>query len=666
MEEERLHLGRSAWQTPAQGAGLEWLETNGLGGWAFGTVPNLNTRFYHGVLAPSLRPPTERIVLLAKVDEQVVLDGQAHPLYSNAWEGGKTEAGGLTYLHSFALDPFPTWTFMIGDTLIRKRLFMRHGSNTTVIRYHVRRGAGRGPVELKLFPLVTCRTIHGVLRQNDWPFSQELLRSGSVSVEPYVGAPRLHMAVDGGSYAMGGEWVVGLHYPYEVLRGEHTREDLYLPGSFTWRCQGDGELTFVASTDPVGLIDGESWEDGERRRRQALVSQAVARDRFTAALVQAADQFIVHRESTGTSTVIAGYPWFTDWGRDTMIALHGLTLSTRRYHLARQLLHTFAAYERDGLIPNCFPEEGAEPLYNTADASLWFSEAVWQYLRYTGDDRFVRDELYPVLLRIAEAHVKGTRFDIRVTADGLLRCGNPGVQVTWMDAKVENWVVTPRDGRPVEIQALWYNALCVLAELSRRYDRQEEARRWGVMADQVAERFGQAFWNEAEGCCYDLLADDGCPDPSIRPNQLFTMTLAHPLIGGERARSTVDVLFRELWTPYGLRSLSPRDPAYKGFYEGNRRERDGAYHQGTVWGWLAAPFLRAYLHAYGRSPERIAHVRQLLEPLRAHLQEFGLGSIAENFDGDPPHRARACVAQAWSVAETLSLWRDLHRTFHPL
>lgn len=661
MEDERLLLGRSAWQTPDQGAALEWLETNGLGGWAFGTVPNLNTRYYHAVLAPALRPPTERIVLLGKADEQAVVDGVPHALSCNAWGSGQTEAEGLLHLHSFALDPFPTWTYMIGDTLIRKRLFMRHGSNTTVIRYQIRRGAGRGTVALKLFPLVTCRTIHGVLRQNDWPFAQELLRSGSVSVEPYVGAPRLHMAVDGGSYEMGGEWVNDLHFPYEVLRGEHTREDLYLPGAFTWTCEGDGELTFAASTEPIGLIDGEGWEEAERKRRRQLVEQAVARDPFIRALVLAADQFIVQRESTGTSTVIAGYPWFTDWGRDTMIALHGLTLSTHRYHLARQLLHTFAAYERDGLIPNCFPEEGAEPLYNTADASLWFFEAAWQYRRYTGDDRFVRDELYPVLLRIAEAHVQGTRFDIRVTEDGLLRCGNPGVQVTWMDAKVGDWVVTPRDGKPVEIQALWYNALCVLAELSRRYDRSEEARRWGGMADQVAERFAAAFWNEAEGCCYDLLTDDGRPDPAIRPNQLFAMTLAHPLLGGERARATVDVLFRELWTPYGLRSLSPRDPAYQGVYVGSRRERDGAYHQGTVWGWLAGPCLRAYLHAYGRSPERIAHARHLLVPLRTHLQAFGLGSIAENFDGAPPHLPRACVAQAWSVAETLRLWKDLSR-----
>ena len=662
MERTTIRLGRSNWPDLGAGSQLEWLETNGLGGWAYGTVPNMNTRFYHAVLAAATQPPTERLLLLAKLDETLMVDGQEHPLYTNRWASGHAQAEGLLRLHSFALDPFPTWTYMAGDVVVTKRLFMRHGENTTVIRYAVQRAPGQGPATLLVDPLVTCRSIHAVVQQNDWPFAQEVLGPASAAVEAYVGAPRLYLTADGGEYEPGGAWVLGLYYPYEELRGEATREDLYGPGRFRWTVEGTGELTLVASLEPVAAVEGALWEQAERDRRHQLVACAQAATPFQRALVLAADQFIVQRQSTGKATVIAGYPWFTDWGRDTMIALPGLALSTRRYDLARELLQTFAAYERDGLIPNCFPEEGGEPLYNTVDASLWFFEAVWQYLQQTGDDDFIRTEIWPVLIRIITRHIAGTRFDIRATPDGLLRCGNPGVQVTWMDAKVGDWVVTPRDGKPVEIQALWYNALLVLAGLCDRYGAIDQAAGWRRRARQAAAAFEKLFWNEGAGCCYDRIADDGTPDPAIRPNQVFTMTLTHPLLTGDRARLAVGALGRHLLTPYGLRSLSPLDPAYRGIYEGTRQERDGAYHQGTVWGWLLAPYLRACLHAYGHTPETLAYVRRLLAPMQSHLSEYGLGTIAENFDGDMPHRPRACVAQAWSVAETLRLLTDLDGT----
>jgi predicted glycogen debranching enzyme len=656
MRMERLQIGRSAWPTLDDAARLEWLETNGLGGWAFGTVPNAQTRFYHAVLAPALQPPTERLVLLAKLEESLVIDGDCHPLYANYWASGAVHGEVLHRLQSFALSPFPTWTFTVGDCILRKRLFMRHGQNATIVRYSLWRGAGNRPVELRLVPLITCRTIHGVHFANDWPFTQERLAPANVAVEPYVGAPRLHLALDTGEYQPGGEWVRGLHYPYEALRGEQRVEDLYRPGQFIWSCDGSGELTFVASAEPVGTVHGAEWEAAECSRRQELIRISGAADPFAAALVQAADPFIVQRDSTKTQTVIAGYPWFTDWGRDTMISLHGLALSTRRFGLARELLATFAAYERDGLIPNCFPENGQEPLYNTADASLWFFEAAWQYLQHTDDEPFIR-HLLPTLKRIAEANHAGTHYAIGAVATGLLHCGRPDVQVTWMDAKVNDWVVTPRNGFPVEIQALWYNALCILAALTQRFESVSAGTGWEVHAKRTQEAFG-AFWDPSIGGCYDLLRPDGSYDPAIRPNQLFALSLAFPLLTGERARQVVDLCFTHLWTPYGLRSLSPSDPAYRGHYVGSRLERDGAYHQGTVWTWLIGPFLRAYLHGYGRTPDRIGHVRTLLEPLRAHLLEFGLGSVAENFDGDAPHPPRACVAQAWSVAELLRIWRE--------
>lgn len=673
---EHLRLGRQAWSRFEQAAGLEWLETNGLGGWAYGTVGGASTRFYHAMLAASVQPPTERLVLLARLEEAVVVDGVRYPLYANRWASGHTESDGLRWLCRFALAPFPTWTYAIGDMVLQKRLFMRHGENTTVVRYNLWRGAGAGgPVTLELSPLVTCRSIHAVHRANDWPFAQELLDGSSVAVEPYVGSPRLYLATDAGSYGWGGEWVHGLFYPYELLRGQATEEDLYLPGRFFWTCDGRGELTFAASVAPLGPLEGARWETEERARRAGLVWLAgvgrtpefqegptpepspSAHDEHLATLVLAADQFIARRASTGRATVIAGYPWFADWGRDTMIALPGLTLSTGRYPLAQELLQTFAAYERDGLIPNHFPEVGGEPLYNTADASLWFFEAAWQYLIRTEDHRFTENEIYPVLKRMVEAHVRGTHFDIRLMDNGLLHCGNPNVQVTWMDAKVDDWVVTPRDGFPVEIQALWYNALRVLAALAERYGEPDEARRWQDYANQTAAAFDR-FWNPAAGCLYDRVQDDGTPDPSIRPNQLFALTLSYPLLQGTRAQSVVDLVFQELYTPYGIRSLSPRDPAYMDRYEGSRRERDGAYHQGTVWSWLIGPFVRAYLNAYGRDSAQLAHARALVEPLLGHLTEFGLGSVAEIFDGDAPHLPRGCVAQAWSVAELLRVLKE--------
>lgn len=708
---EHLRLGRQAWPEFEQASALEWLETNGLGGWAYGTVGGASTRFYHAILAAALRPPTERLVLLARLEETLVVDGVRYPLYTNRWASGHTEVDGLIWLQSFALAPFPTWTYAMGDVTLVKRLFMRHGENTTVVRYKIWRGSGAGGgVGLELTPLTTCRSIHAVHRANDWPFAQEQLAAMSVAVEPYVGSPRLYMAADDGRYEMGGEWVHRLFYPYEVLRGEATEEDLYRPGRFHWTCPGEGELTFAASAGPLDRVDGPRWEREERQRRAGLLWMAgvegttparlapalleppgtlapagtpppglfrgpddnpdaliedkerVADERFPrrehlVTLVLAADQFVVRRASTNRATVIAGYPWFTDWGRDTMIALPGLTLSTGRYPLARELLQTFAAYERDGLIPNHFPEYGGEPLYNTADANLWFFDAAWQYLTRTGDHPFIQAEIYPVLKRMAVAHVQGTHFDIRLMANGLLRCGNPAVQVTWMDAKVDDWVVTPRDGYPVEIQALWYNALRVLAALAGRYGEPDQARRWETHAAALESAFGR-FWNPSMGCLYDLLRDDETPDPAIRPNQLLALTLSHPLLHGSQAQSVVDVAFHHLYTPYGLRSLSPQDPAYIGRYEGTRRERDGAYHQGTVWAWLIGPFVRAYLHAYGREPERLAHARALLEPLLGHLSEFGLGSVAEIFDGDAPHTPRGCVAQAWSVSELLRLLKD--------
>ncbi|MCL5047097.1 MAG: amylo-alpha-1,6-glucosidase [Actinobacteria bacterium] len=651
MSDLSLELGPQDWETFDAGVNREWLETNGLGGYAFGTVIGANARLYQGLLIAALNPPVERVFLLAKLEEQVDLEGRVYRLYSNRWASGHTEMDGARWLREFRPAPFPTFTYGFEDVLITKKVFMPHGQNTTVIRYSFRTGGRR--LGLKLTPLVNCRPIHQTTRRCPWPFSQESAAPGHVRIRAYPGARELHLAADRADFYPGGCWYLDMRYDHEMARGLDHVEDHYAPGHF-WTTVGDGdELTLVASAgaapfDRVSPAEGAAMEEAEIRRRAELVARAEHRDPFARALVRAADQFIVRRASTGAATVIAGYPWFTDWGRDTMIALPGLTLVTRRFDVAREVLLTFARYCRDGLIPNVFPDEGTEPLYNTADASLWFFWAVQKYLRYTRDFAFIEREIFPVLEGIVDQHLRGTGFGIRVGEDGLIEAGGPGLQLTWMDAKVDDWVVTPRCGKPVEINARWYNALRLMAGLAARFGKED---RYSAAAGKVRESFNREFWNPGAGCLYDVAGE--APDPSIRPNQIIAISLPHSVLDREREKAVVDRAWRDLYTPHGLRSLAPQDPRYRGTYRGNRVERDAAYHQGTVWGWLAGPFVTAFCKVYGHTASARQIARTFLSPFRAHLRHAGLGSISEIFDGDAPHTPRGCVAQAWSVAEVL-------------
>lgn len=655
-----IELGREAWENFTQGTEREWLETNGLGGWAFSTVLGANTRFYHGLLVAALQPPVERVLLLAKLAETLYVDDQPYRLDANAWASGTIEEESRMHLRGFALGPLPTFTYTIGDVTVTKTIFMRHGHNTTAVRYQVAAGDPGRRLRLELRPLVTHRTIHGVQRGVS-PWAQAVSGPGSVAplevrMQASSEATPLHLCASSGSYQVTNNPVLGIYYPYEVLRGESTVDDLLESGCLRADLHAGDTFTFVASAEQLDAWDPSGWQSLEVARRQELLQRAAATAPMHQALALAADQFLVHRASTNTQTVIAGYPWFTDWGRDTMIALPGLTLATGRPEVARELLLTFARYEQDGLIPNVFPDEGAAPLYNTADASLWYFQAVRRYLAASGDSQTVQHELYPVLQRILAAHLKGTHFDIYATPDGLLHCGNPQVQVTWMDAKIGDWVVTPRDGFPVEIQALWYGALRTMHELATAFG-DPEADRYAKRADQTAAAFQARFWHGAGGFLLDRLTTPGEPDATLRPNQLFALSLPHMLLDGEQAKSVVRICWQRLLTPYGLRSLSPTDPNYKGIYLGTRLQRDAAYHQGTIWGWLIGPFVRAYLAAFGRTPETLAQVKAWLVPIWHHLHEAGLGTVSENFDGDAPFTPRACVAQAWSVAEVLEIIR---------
>jgi predicted glycogen debranching enzyme len=428
-----------------------------------------------------------------------------------------------------------------------------------------------------------------------------------------------------------------------------------MPGEFEVRLKGGGSFAIVASTEPIKSINSQLLQVQEEMRLSQLMERAGYAQEFINRLVIAADNFIVQRESTATKSVIAGYPWFTDWGRDTMIALPGLTLVTKRFEEALEILNTFARYCKDGLIPNRFPDEGLSPDYNTVDASLWFFHAVHQYLRYTGNYEVIEDAIYPVLKQIIECHLKGTHFNIHVTKDGLLAAGSSGQQLTWMDAKVDDWVVTPRHGKPVEINALWYNALRVMEKLAQSFG--DESGEYSKLAQQVRKSFTREFWNDTAGCLYDVISEENNgavhKDSSLRPNQIIAVSLPFSMLDHTKEAKIVSKVWQHLYIPYGLRSLSPQDPHYIGHYQGDRFHRDGAYHQGTAWSWLIGPFITAYrkVNEYSRESQVVAE--KLIEPFKGQLMDHGVGSISEIFDGDHPHDPRGCIAQAWGVAEVL-------------
>jgi len=610
----------------------EWLETNGLGGFASSTIAGLNTRRYHGLLIAATKPPVGRMLLLSKLEETLVVDGRRHDLSANRYPGVVHPQGHLL-LKEFRQEPFPVFVYEIEGLELEKSVFMVHGENTSVIHYVVRAPAGAIPAActLELRPLIAFRDYHATTHENgalDPRFESD---GDSVKLTPYAGLPSLYLNHSGADIQPAGFWFRNFEYDRERERGLDFREDLFNPLVLVFDLHRDASASVAASTE----------------RRPAHVTAPTPSS--GPPLERSADQFIVARSSQ--TTVIAGYHWFGDWGRDTMIALPGLTLATRRYDLAKSILLAFAGYVDRGMLPNRFPDAGETPEYNTVDATLWFFEAVRALLACTGDYDFVRANLYSVLSDIVSWHERGTRYGIRVDSDGLLHAGEPGVQLTWMDAKIGDWVVTPRQGKPVEIQALWYNALRVIEDLARRYGHAADSHHYREMADRARDSFAPLFWNETAGCLYDVV-DGDARDAAIRPNQIFAVSLFHKMLPPDKARAVVDAVERHLLTPYGLRTLAPGDPRYRGRYEGDPASRDSAYHQGTVWPWLIGPFVDAYLHVHGQAPP-------CLDELQRYAAEEGLGQVPEVFDGDPPHRAGGCIAQAWSVAELLRAMREL-------
>lgn len=637
---------------PEIGAGREWLLTNGLGGFASSTIIGLNTRRYHGLLLASLHPPVDRRLLVAKLDEDLYVNGKRFVLGTNQVRDGYAQRGYM-YLQRFERYPFPTYTYHIDSVFLVKSIFMVHGENTTVVHYRMINPLQK-KLSLYIFPLVNCRDYHHTTQENDWPFHQKFIQDHQIEIEPFSGSPHIFMASDRARYIQSPSWYKGMYYSIEDYRGLPCFEDHFIPGYCTLHSQRSEEFSIILSTGEIASFDYELLEKKERERQNMLLSQAGYSDDFLRKLVLAADDFIVRRTSTGKKTIIAGYPWFNDWGRDAMIALPGLTLCTRRFQDAREILATFAANTKEGLVPNMFTEAGEEPLYNTVDASLWYFYAVHKYLAYTGDYSFVKNYLWETMQEIINYYRIGTRYGIAMDDDGLLIAGAPGFQLTWMDAKVGDWVVTPRQGKPVEINALWYNALMFMSELTGTFDKKDE---YSELAAQVRQNFILFFWNEEKQCLYDVV-NDAEQDGQIRPNQIIAVSLPHSVLPQKRAQAVVDRVFEELYAVYGLRSLSPKNWQYQGRYGGDQYHRDGAYHQGTAWSWLLGHFVTAYRKVFNYSQESRITAHLLLSPIKDHLRDQGIGTISEIFDGSYPYTPRGCFAQAWGVAEVLRCYLE--------
>jgi predicted glycogen debranching enzyme len=630
--------------------GCEWLETNGLGGWASGTASGAHTRRYHGLLVAALRPPVGRMMLLSKIDETLLCQGATYELGCNQYPGSISPLG-YQLIESFSILPFPTWQYHAGPIRFTKQIAALRGENTTVVTYTV--AAAPGPVELLLRPFIAVRDYHALQHANDSISRAADFSDDTLTLRAYEGTPPFYLHVPGASFDHAPFWYYRFQYRQEQARGLDFEEDLFTHGVLRVTLAPGASLSVMVSIDspigrsPIALVAAEAL------RRENVVATAGFSGALECQLVRAADQFIVRR-GADLHTVIAGYHWFSDWGRDTMISLPGLCLATKRFAEARDILAAFAGSASQGMLPNRFPDAGEQPEYNTVDATLWFFVAVRAYLLATGDEPFVRDKLLPVLEDILRWHDKGTRFHIHCDEDGLLFAGEPGVQLTWMDAKVGDWVVTPRTGKPVEINALWYNALAILAELRTKFNCPGiEALQTRAAA--VKKRFAEVYWNESAGCLFDVI-HNGDKDPSIRPNQLFAVSLPFDLLPESLALRVLKVVEQKLLTPVGLRSLAPGSAGYRPHYEGGVHSRDGAYHQGTVWLWLLGPYITALVRLRGEAGRTQA--RYLVDRLALHFDQYALGTLGEVFDAEPPFTPRGCIAQAWSIAEILRACRD--------
>jgi predicted glycogen debranching enzyme len=647
---------------------LEWLEANGLGGYSSGSVAGANTRRYHGLLVASLKPPVSRFVLLSSLHEWVETPEGRVELSCSLFSPDVVHPEGHLLIESFSPRPFPTWIYRVGEYFLRKTIMAQRGANAVWASYRWLDGkmkqakAAPAGFKLKARPMFAFRGHHQLTKSNaacDMAVSGS--GDGSLRISPYFGLPAMTMTIGGGEFEPRADWHYNFEYPREKERGLDCAEDLFTPGEFA-APEGAAAWTLLFSVegeepDAAGGTDAafEREAEAETARRAALLEKVPTDNETTRRLALAADSFIVRRPPGWT--ILAGYHWFTDWGRDTMISLPGLAIATGRLDVAREILTTYARHVSGGLIPNTFPDEGGKPAYNTVDAPLWFILAADAYAAASRDLSALA-ELWHPLESIVENFTRGTMNRIYMDRDGLVSAGSEYTQLTWMDAKVGDWVVTPRHGKTVEINALWHEALRAMARMAGLLDKSPA--KFVDAAELTRREFNVKFWNPAKGCLYDVVRN-GETDAAVRPNQIFALSLGEGgLLDVERAESVLKTVEEQLLTPYGLRSLArEKGFCYHGRYEGGVLERDGAYHRGTAWAWLMGPYISAVWNTRGRNAATARYAEQTLKALEEHLDEAGLGSVSEIFDGDEPHEPRGCVSQAWSVAELLRVKLEL-------
>jgi predicted glycogen debranching enzyme len=636
----------------------EWLEADGLGGFASGTVGGVRTRRYHALLLSAMTPPTGRVVLVNGIEAWVEMASARHPLTSHRYAPDVIHPEGRQYVVEFQHEPWPHWTFVFPNAArIVQEILVRHDAHETLIRWSC--DAPTGPMRLHVRPLLSGRDYHALHRENPSFGFDARLDGENVTWTPYAGLPAVTV-LSNGTYRHAPDWYRNFLYRDEQARGLDCVEDLASPGDFTWDLSKSEAVLILRAEPPNGPRPAPTGSAVEHAR-QIVAGESARRSRFESPLARAADSYIVRRRDG--RTIVAGYPWFTDWGRDAFIALRGLCIARGDLETAKEILVSWSGHVSEGMLPNRFPDGGEEPEYNSVDASLWYVVAVHEFLEAAASKRGIVHRAELRALRgaaeaIVEGYARGTRFGIRMNADGLLAAGAPGVQLTWMDAKIGDWVVTPRIGKPVEVQALWLNALQILA---RRVPK------WHEVLQRARRAFAERFPCQDAASLYDVVDVDHTPgrfDASFRPNQILAVGgLPFALLEGQAARAIVDAVEARLLTPVGLRSLAPGEPGYRERYEGGVWERDSSYHQGTVWPWLMGPFVEAWLRVRGSTDEakREAYTR-FVEPIVQHLETAGLGHVSEIADADPPHTPRGCPFQAWSVGELI---RMLKMTDHP-
>jgi len=669
----KITLGRNVLSDVNEALGREWLVTNGLGGYASSTVLGINTRKYHGLLVAALNPPINRWVLLTKLDEELKIGTETYALGANEFHD-VIHPEGHRFLSDFVLNPLPTYKYAVEGVSLKKTVFMPYMKNATAVIYEVYNPLEQ-KVSVRVSPLVNSRHIYSITDKDmlPWSFIQKRLGEAAVIETSDSLSSLILSSGNEGSFVEESWWVEKIFFRVDASRSESSTDDQFRPGFFKFSVDPKETKIFYVlavagkneekaknlfSSFGNGIDDIDLLYREELERRKGLLEKfrehnaGLELEDWLKWLIQAADSFIVYRASTGKKSVIAGYSWFDDWGRDALISLPGLTLVTGRFKDAQEILLTFERYCSKGVIPNRFSDKAGDiPLYNTVDATLWFFNAVLQYLKYTGDYNFVQENLWNTMNEIIDYHVQGTIFGIHMEEDGLIA---HGPQLSWMDATTIDGFVTPRDGKAVEIQALWYNALKTMQLIAKRFNQQDKAEKYCSMAEKAKESFAEKFWNPKTGYLFDVVNKDGA-DSTLRPNQVIAASLDFPVLDGTKSEKVVETVRKRLWGQYGLKTLPETDPRYIGKYLGDWTHRDSAYHNGTVWAWLLGPFTTAFLKTKNHEEHwRDFAFKSFLQPLfREEIHHAGLGTISEIFDGDAPHRSRGCIAQAWSVAEPL-------------